>query len=883
MAQTVSKTLIIGLGGTSKSVIRDIKKKLLCEYGEIPTMIKFLSIDTEDDDYQDTFFKYYYGGEYRETKKYNLQKDEIIKLQCPNIDLLKNDVLCKNLNFRELSKTNYKNTGSQGPNDHIANRVWGRALFLFHSGQIMSALRKMVFDLRRPLSVLNQVESGNYIKEESITAYVISSLAGATGSSAIMDISRMLQHAGINLKPDSVAVDADRIIGLFFSPSFYNNSTAAQNISINANAYVALSELDYTLSLNDMSKYTEGCQELDNDLNCYEGYNTYKSVQYSKIFLIGANTQNGHSISFEDASANVAAYIAAYIAADNRALNSCCFNLIHLMHEVNGKKQQYSGMGYCELRFNRQRFVNYYLNKQLRSLLDQYYFDDSVDLDNLVESFIDSNDLNEGWNDVSNKNDDRAEFNQLTDAILSFNTKEIVDLKMKKPLSGRNASTEVAKSEQDYLLRLNKLIDNQVECYENTRENKLYDHLTSFLEFYQKNIGFGRFPELAKRLMRTIIRMKEGLEDETSYCLGRKHEMEDGLKVISEIIDKNSSKGFLGIGNQEETQKRYIDLFLSKIQGVGTDQEPTMTRLVMDVSRKRKAISIYDNLIAIVKQYYDEKTVESDDGEMMLEVHGKSVEVRQMFDSLKSLIERDIDNYKPTRMVVGKTLYADAYFKPYFDTHINSVFDLSDTNIKDYYKDIADFFANDKDLDEVSLNSLKNRLLNHLNDESVVKKIQQEKMTIDDVFELCFGTAENIKDEYDFKNNQQLVLFNQLTKMFDVMWQYEDFRGDNSIPVNKQCIVGVYDIHSNIMNTDNGYEAYLPNNFSYHYVTVNNPDRISFMLQEFAVPAFKINDIARCETAYTSQKGHIYSFSDIRLENIKMLAEIKEQKDRLVN
>ena len=72
MAKDISRTLIIGLGGTGQSVIRDIKKRLFRRYGEIPSLVKFLSIDTDNDAYQDTPFPYYYNGENRETKRYNL-------------------------------------------------------------------------------------------------------------------------------------------------------------------------------------------------------------------------------------------------------------------------------------------------------------------------------------------------------------------------------------------------------------------------------------------------------------------------------------------------------------------------------------------------------------------------------------------------------------------------------------------------------------------------------------------------------------------------------------------------------------------------------------------------------------------------------------------
>lgn len=83
MAKDISKTLIVGLGGTGESVILDIKKQLLRRYGEIPKLVKFLEIDTDDLKPVKEEFSYYYGGERHVDYRYQILRPEHHKINRP--------------------------------------------------------------------------------------------------------------------------------------------------------------------------------------------------------------------------------------------------------------------------------------------------------------------------------------------------------------------------------------------------------------------------------------------------------------------------------------------------------------------------------------------------------------------------------------------------------------------------------------------------------------------------------------------------------------------------------------------------------------------------------------------------------------------------------
>lgn len=867
--KNITRTLIVGLGGTGQTVARELKKRLYEKYGEIPALVKFLVFDTNEENHQDEAFAYFCDGVLQETKRYNLQRDEFVQLSRPSLELLKTDPNCVNLSFQELEEA-YRTAGEQGTG---GSRVMGRAHFLFNSGTIMSLLNTAVTELRNAQLTQNQLMEGYHLGSNTLNVYVIASLAGGTGSSAVMDISRMLQHAGVNVVPFSSSTPTDSIFGLFFLPSFFENLPDVSKARLNT--YVALSELDHTVALGDLVKYPEGCAERDEDVNYYVGYEYYKGVRYSDVFLFDGKSKGGQVFSFAEVVRCLTTSLVQLLSSDNMVSSLCDIHVMHTVNDVQGKGRFYSSLGYCEVCFDRKRFVNYFLSKQLRSLLDQYYFDDSASLDGLVENFINANGLNEGWKDVVSGTDDRAELNQLTDAIFKLDDPEFASISMEMPALGLKAADEINRSAQDYFTELEEVAKLRIGQFQTLKQKQLSEKLVTFLERHQRAKGFGRFPELAKRMVRSLKRMREGLADEMSYCLGRKHEMEEGLKGLSLSIMDNSSKGFFGIGNQEENQKRFIEFFKMKVEGVGTEQEPTMARLLLEMARKRKAMEVYEQLELDVRQYYDEKPVEADNGETMLEVHGKSVEVRRQFDALKSLLEQEIDTYKPSGEAVHQTILIDAYLKPYFDSHLAEVFSFTEAMKETFDERLALVFLDNNEISMSLLDDLRNDLLALLPNETVIKKVQQNQLSIDELFILCYGRADGIDDSYDLVRNPQLKLFTQLEHMLVTPWSWNDFNDGNSLPVESSCFIGVCDSDSNIFNKENGYGIYLPHTHLYQYIDMRDTDKIVFLLYETAIPAFKLTDAEGWAKEFEQRKKTTYVFSDKRFESINMLMPVE--------
>lgn len=873
MAKDISRTLIIGLGGTGQTVIRDIKKRLLRRYGEIPKLVKFLSFDTDADEYQDTPFEYYWNGENRKTQKYNLQQEEFVKIARPGLEVLKDDANCQNLNFEQLESI-YGLANGIGANGF---RVMGRAHFLYNANTILQRLKNTVSDLKNAQLAENQQASGYHLANQNVSVYIIASLAGGTGSSAFMDISRLLQHAGIDVVPRGADTPTDRIFGMFFMPAFFATKPNTPNVKINT--YVALSELDYVLGLNDSKRYPDGCLEKEEDLNVYAEARSYMPVRYSNVYLIDERTKKGNSHDFAQAAGYVGSFIAASIAADNQALDSSYSNSTHRLHTVDGKYQNYSGLGYCEIRFERQNLVKYLLNRQIGEILKAYKWGNaSLDVDKVADRFIADNHLDEGvMSQEEGMEDTRSQLNELTDSIYTLNDKRFSTIVMGKVETGKDAATNIENNKVKYL---NKITTEATEAVKGfaLKKKQILSNLETLLKDAQCQTGFGYFPDLAKRLKASFTNMSLGLEDEKARHEEMLKKTEKELQKIKSNISSNTSTGFMGIGSKKEAQQGAIKSYSQYVESLGTEQKPTLMRLTLEIIRKEEAIKIYEALINLIDLFYKEEEIDLGGDRKTIQITGSSLDVQRTYDALKGEVDSENSRYQPSKAAKNETIFADAYFKEYFETHPTTAFTLSEQSMVELEKTISKFFEENAPVNTEAIARLRENVLSMLPEDALIKKIKDDRLSMDELFIYCFGKADSIEDSRNLSLYPQLGLFKQLDTLFDSLWQYNDFRGPDMQPVALQCVVGVFDKENHLFNEINGYKQFIPSNHSYQYINVGDPDKIVFMLQETAIPAFKMGEAEVWANEYKARKGATYSFTDKRLEEIDLIMPEKSSE-----
>lgn len=864
--KAVSKTLIIGLGGTGQRVICDIKKRLFRTYGEIPPLVKFLAIDTDHyNEYEATPFFYYRNGDLCQTTDYNLQIDETFITTISSFEDIVGNPTCQTLDRFQLSKY-FPICRGEGTGGY---RVLGRALILNRSHKLLGMLSDRIAHLRNAALTVEMQANGYFMANDKITVYVVASLAGGTGSSAIMDISRMLQIAGINVHYNNDA-GLDKIFGVFFLPGFFEAKPNTANIRINA--YTALSELDYTMGLADPIRYALGCRELEDDRQDYIGNpNNGKRVIYDNVFLIDSHTSKGHTHSIADASIDVASFIACSIAADTNPLISSYLNSSHKMYSVDGKYQNYSGLGYCELRFCRQELVKYLLNKKLLSLLEQYKAGDpTVETSHIAQSFINVNRLNEGVRRGAQGNDTRPQLNELTDAIIDMNDRRFAAIPMPIVETGREAADAIETSKARYLSDIRVAAQQAIQDFA-SRKMEILQNLKTLLDQHMTGKGFGMFPDLAHVVKTLFVEMKEGLEDELSRNddIFNRIDLHE-LHQLRLVIGENSTRGFLGIGSKRSEQEAYIHYYCNTVRfEEGSVTNPTLAWLVVDSARKREAAAIYEEMIGIVDSYYKEERTETVNGPE-IRPKGGYMSVDGLYKVLMDTLLRAINSYQPSMAAVNETVFADAYFKDYFEQHWDETLGLNQQASNELNEYIGELFAQRPTIDEAKLEEMRQKLLGLLPVDGLVRKIQAEEMSIDELFIHCFGDYRDILDPGDTEGNPQLKMLMQVDDLFDTLWSYLNFNGQGLQPV-KNMVVGVYDTGDYIFDTNHGYEATISGWNRYDYISLGDPDRIAFMLMETAIPAFKLEGVDAWANEFKQRRSRIYTFSDKRLEGIDMI------------
>ena len=873
--KAISRTLIIGLGGTGQKVILDIKKKLLRTYGEIPPLVKFLAFDT-DEMYRDGRpFRYYYGGESHEDFRYLIQNNEFYRIPCASPDVVRNDEIClEKINLAEFEQVapRLSNWGTS------AIRVVGRASFLNASGNIINILSQTITSLRLANLTANDQARGYNVVNTSLSVYVVASLAGGTGSSAIMDMSRMLQIAGISTQYNAFGNYLDRLFGMFFLPRFFEARPNTPNIRVNA--YTALSELDYTLRLNDPALYPMGSKELDDDSQDYHGHvNHGKRVIYDGVYLIDFLASNGFTHRLEEASSYVASFIASSIAANANVLEANYVNFDHKMRTVNGKSQNYSGLGYCELRFNRQDLVKYLLNRKLIGFMEQYKAGaHQFYASQIAQEFITINRLNEGVMKDAWGEDTRLQLNELTDDIINMIDSRFTAITMERIDTGSEAADNIESAKGNYLRHIGAVAQQAVQAF-NERKEELRQSLRNMLDERMKEKGFAMFPELVRCLKSMLTEMKCGLEvelnlNETLFDRIDQYELPNLKRVIAD----NSPKFIIGRAKRRDEQMSVINMYLNKVlYDRGCTSAPTLAWLIVDSARKKEAVAVYEELIKILDSYYREETIETVNGPIN-RVSGAFLAVDRVYKELMDLLTRENNAYRPSKTAVNETILADAYFKEYLEQHETDTMGLREQEkyaLEHYMKNL--FADRQQKVDEEKLAEMRQELLNLLPANGIIREIQEGRMSIDDLFIHCFGRFGDIRDSNNLEANPQLKMLDQLNHVLVPLWCHSDFRG--LAPV-RNVVVGVCDPWNHIFNTPNGYQAALNrwNINGYDYICLGDPDRISFMMTETAIPAFKLMGVNYWADEYNHRKP-VYAFSDKRLEGIDMIMpETNEEK-----
>ena len=390
-------------------------------------------------------------------------------------------------------------------------------------------------------------------------------------------------------------------------------------------------------------------------------------------------------------------------------------------------------------------------------------------------------------------------------------------------------------------------------------------NLRTLLDDHQCKRGFENFPYLAKRLKKAFSEMKAGLETEVVHLKDSYSDIEKKLHSLECTIADNIPK-MLFSSQRKKVQGAAIMSYISMVEGIASKEKPTLMRLTLEMMRKEEAVKVYERLIDIIEPYYKE---ERKDGNS-INASGSFLNVQCYFDSLRHLVDTQFHSFKPSESDDKWVVSVDAIFKEYFDTHPNEAFELAQSDQSSLDNYFQDLLSNRSDMNDGLLAEIRERF-KQIPEHAWINRIAREEISLDELLIECFGKADTIEDYRDHNRYPHLRIFTQINSLLDVMWQYEPFNTPGSQQTAKQIIVGVHDQRAHLFDHHNGYDSFLDKTASYWFVQFGDPDRIVFLIQEIAIPAFKLSDAKNWADDYNARKDTFYAFTDTRLEDIDMI------------
>ena len=327
----LKRTILIGLGGTGKEALLRAKRKYIETFGEVPPLVKFLLIDTTPavtDRLEIT-------DPDGKTKTVALSPDEVLYIEARGASLLPkvNDEIREWFPPQADLKANIISGAGQ-------IRALGRLALFANARSVYDCLRELVSDARN-YKAERFSKDWRYAYEPfspHLTVCVVASLAGGTGSGIFLDVAMILRD---------MLKDEEQLFAYLLLPDIYVNRPGTQNVE--ANAYAALKELDYHMSLQETYHYTFGGRDIE-----------VRKKPFDMVFLVNRENRAGKTFNEISDMAELLGLSVFFMSGPLGKEQADLFdNIVMQLAEQQGtyygRKAHYASIGAAELQFRPER------------------------------------------------------------------------------------------------------------------------------------------------------------------------------------------------------------------------------------------------------------------------------------------------------------------------------------------------------------------------------------------------------------------------------------------------------------------------------------------------------------------------------------------------
>ncbi|GIW44762.1 MAG: hypothetical protein KatS3mg077_2044 [Candidatus Binatia bacterium] len=323
----LKRTILIGLGGTGKHALLHAKRKYIETFGEVPPLVKFLLIDTTPA-VTDQLEARTPGGEVR---KVRLTPSEVLFIEARGASMLPqvNDEIRSWFPPKADLKANIISGAGQ-------IRALGR-LALFANARIVYDTFRDLLSQARDYRTERVRADWEFVYEPyspHLTVCVVASLAGGTGSGVFLDVGMILRD---------LLKDEEQLFAYLLLPDIYVNRPGTQNVE--ANAYGALRELDYYMSLPGTHCYQFGGREIE-----------VRKKPFDMVFLVNRENRAGKVFNeIEDMGELLGMGIFLMSGPLGKEQADVFDNIVMQLAEqqgtYHGRKAHYASFGVAELQF----------------------------------------------------------------------------------------------------------------------------------------------------------------------------------------------------------------------------------------------------------------------------------------------------------------------------------------------------------------------------------------------------------------------------------------------------------------------------------------------------------------------------------------------------
>ena len=232
--------IIIGLGGTGNQVVRRLKRLVHNQYGDTPTLLNFLVVDTDEDTFNDQSWA-------PMPALSELERVPLYDSQVPYSDVRENPGAYPEIYEWLLPTVDVGLLDRQEGAGQI--RMLGRLALYKSFGYFERRIDHLFNQCQRIQTLLEAMQRYDFNVEMDPVIYLISSVCGGQGAGSFIDVAVALRVLSGNRFPRL------NLIGVLTLPSVYADRIPRENWSkVCANTHAVMKEVDYLMHSMDKSR-----------------------------------------------------------------------------------------------------------------------------------------------------------------------------------------------------------------------------------------------------------------------------------------------------------------------------------------------------------------------------------------------------------------------------------------------------------------------------------------------------------------------------------------------------------------------------------------------------------------------------------------------------